>query len=125
MTLPGTPTNIGVRAYGILANTALEELLPLSEDMARSVALYYRVVGQTASLIMLESEQQYNDYNILESHPFSSVQNINPAQAIESISEEASRVARSGKQGGWIVGMAKLVAQKSCHRLQVVATPSR
>mmetsp|Transcript_15403 Transcript_15403/g.18724 ORF Transcript_15403/g.18724 Transcript_15403/m.18724 type:complete len:1106 (+) Transcript_15403:116-3433(+) len=97
--LPMAPTNIGVRAYGILANAALEELLPLSEDICRSVALYYRVVGRTASLIMLESEEQYKDYNIIESHFFSSVQDIYPSQVVQEFSAQASRVARSAFSG--------------------------
>jgi len=77
---PKRLTNLAVRAYGIHASAELEEKLPSSEVSARAIALYYRVAGRTASLVMLETERDYERHDILASYPFETVRSIHPAE---------------------------------------------
>jgi hypothetical protein len=52
-----------LRAFGIVAVSKLHEVLPESESVAQTYAVGYRVVGKTASLLMLEL-QDYATYGI-------------------------------------------------------------
>jgi len=88
-------TDQAKRAYGVIAVGMLEENLPLSEDATRALSLHYRVVGQTASLVMLESESDYQMYDIQASHPYSTVSDVVPSQIILDVAAENAAIARS------------------------------
>ncbi|MCA9716371.1 MAG: hypothetical protein KC468_16990 [Myxococcales bacterium] len=53
------------RAYGQVAVAQLEELGAAALKTATSYALHFRVTGQTSSLLMLESEEDYRSYGIV------------------------------------------------------------
>jgi Mg-chelatase subunit ChlD len=58
------PSGLAVRAYGMVATGQLEELLPSAERTATVYARHFRVTGKTCSLLMLESEADYQRFNI-------------------------------------------------------------
>jgi tetratricopeptide (TPR) repeat protein len=58
------PTDLAPRAYGQIATAGLEELQSRTYDMAVAYARHFRVTGQTCSLLMLESEADYQRFNI-------------------------------------------------------------
>ncbi len=52
------------RAYGQIATSVLEEMGKATEAASRAYAIHYRVVGETCSLVMLESEADYARFGI-------------------------------------------------------------
>ncbi|MEZ4382937.1 MAG: DUF2135 domain-containing protein [Nannocystaceae bacterium] len=57
-------STLAPRAYGEVAVAQLEELGLATADTATPYALHFRVTGQSASLLMLESEEDYRRHNI-------------------------------------------------------------
>ncbi len=55
---------LAFRTYGQIATNHLEEFGIYSEKFARHYATYFNVPGKTCSLLMLESEADYQRYNI-------------------------------------------------------------
>lgn len=52
-------SNLAARTYGEVAVAHLEEIGQPTEEPAAAYAMHFRVTGQTASLLMLESEEDY------------------------------------------------------------------
>lgn len=52
------------RIYGVIATEQLESLGDLEATLAASYANHFRVPGQSSSLLMLESQDDYQRYNI-------------------------------------------------------------
>ncbi len=52
------------RIYGQVAVGQLEEFSLVTEEYARPYATYFRVPGQTCSLLMLDTEEDYERFNI-------------------------------------------------------------
>lgn len=52
------------RAYGQIATAHLEELEAATEAQARAYATHFRITGRACSLLMLESEQDYERFGI-------------------------------------------------------------
>ncbi|OJJ23179.1 hypothetical protein BKI52_02150 [marine bacterium AO1-C] len=57
-------SELAKRVYGQIGTTQLEELGYLAEKEAIQYAVYYQVPGQTCSLVMLESERDYQRFKI-------------------------------------------------------------
>ncbi|RYE83763.1 MAG: VWA domain-containing protein, partial [Myxococcales bacterium] len=53
------PSVAASRLYGQVAVGQMEELLPANAEAARGYASHFRVTGQSASLLMLETEAEY------------------------------------------------------------------
>ncbi|HEU4732239.1 MAG TPA: DUF2135 domain-containing protein [Kofleriaceae bacterium] len=60
---PPLASPLAPRAYGQIATAHLEEL-PATESEARAYASHFRVTGRTCSLLMLESERDYERFGI-------------------------------------------------------------
>ncbi|MFH1532777.1 MAG: hypothetical protein ABIK09_18800, partial [Pseudomonadota bacterium] len=58
------PSDLAPRVYGQVAVGQLESFGAAAEDVAGAYARHFRVVGQTTSLLMLESEADYQRYDI-------------------------------------------------------------
>jgi hypothetical protein len=58
------PSPLATRAYGQVAVAQIEELLPATETIAPAYARQFRVTGKTCSLLMLESEADYQRFGI-------------------------------------------------------------
>ena len=57
-------SDLAPRVYGQVAVGQLESFDAAAEDVAGAYARHFRVVGKTTSLLMLESEEDYQRYNI-------------------------------------------------------------
>lgn len=57
-------TELAPRAYGQVAVGQLEEFEAQTEDVSKAYARHFRVTGQTCSLLMLESEADYQRFDI-------------------------------------------------------------
>jgi len=57
-------SGIAPRAFGQIAVQQMETLKPEGSDEINAYALYFRITGQTASLVMLDSEADYKRYKI-------------------------------------------------------------
>lgn len=52
------------RVYGQVATGQLEDFGHLTEELSQAYACHFRVTGRTSSLLMLESERDYQRFNI-------------------------------------------------------------
>lgn len=77
------PSPLAVRAYGQVAVGQIEELLPANEGPARAYASHFRVPGKTCSLLMLESEADYQRFNIRPEDDASVVQAREASRLVE------------------------------------------
>jgi uncharacterized membrane protein YgcG len=57
-------SDLAPRAYGQIAVAQIEELGTVAGSPARAYATHFRVVGSTCSLLMLESEADYERYGV-------------------------------------------------------------
>src|SRR5262249_52033449 len=57
------------RIYGQIATAGLEELGAPTEELAPAYAVYFRVTGRPASLLMLESEDAYQRAGVKPEDP--------------------------------------------------------
>lgn len=67
MTVPFTKridSELARGLYGQIAVGQLEELAHAAEETARAYATHFRIVGRTCSLLMLESDEEYESFNI-------------------------------------------------------------
>jgi hypothetical protein len=58
------PSALAARAYGQIATAHLEELELVTEAEARAYATHFRITGRTCSLLMLETEADYERFGI-------------------------------------------------------------
>lgn len=65
---PAQSSMLAVRAYGQVATNGLEEMGKSTELIAKSYAIHHRVAGETCSLVMLESDADYQRFNIKPEH---------------------------------------------------------
>lgn len=81
------------RSYGQIAVDQLEDLVEVTEPIATAYARHFRVTGKTASLLMLESEEEYRAYGI-EPKADASVIAGNPAAklVVDSLAQVATRL---------------------------------
>jgi len=57
-------SGLASRAYGQVATAQLEELEASTDAVSKAYATHFRVTGRTCSLLMLETEQDYQRFNI-------------------------------------------------------------
>jgi hypothetical protein len=82
------------RAYGQVATAQLEELLPATDAVAPAYARQFRVTGKTSSLLMLESEADYQRFDI---QPADDATVVGKSPAADAVSQAFAAIA--GKLG--------------------------
>jgi len=81
---------LAVRAYGQVATAHIEELAPVTEAMSKAYSIHFRVPGKTASLLMLESEADYQRFGIV---PEDFAKTIKSAQASRVVEDSLALAA--------------------------------
>lgn len=86
------PSRLAQRAYGEIATEQLEALAPLADAEARAYAIHHRVTGKTCSLLMLESEEAYERYEIRPDDEAAKVR-ANPVESVlQRLDDELARL---------------------------------
>ncbi len=85
------------RAFGEIAVAQLEELGRPIEEQARSFATHFRVTGQTCSLLMLESEEDYRRHGIEPAEDAEVVRGIGVAALVSQTLRSLGSVLESPK----------------------------
>lgn len=89
---PSIASGLAPRLYGQVATRQLEDLGDATEEPSKAYAMHFRVVGKTCSLLMLESEQDYQRFNIKPEEHAGFVSS-SPAQAlIQSVLAQAAKL---------------------------------
>lgn len=83
---------LAIRAYGQVATAQIEELAPVTEAMSKAYSIHFRVPGKTASLLMLESEADYQRFGIV---PEDFAKTIKSAFASRVVEDSLSLAAAS------------------------------
>ncbi len=87
------------RSYGIIAVKIMESLQQKRENkIIESYALHYKVVGRNASLLMLESERDYQNYNIKPSDNLLIVSQTRVSKVIATLQVLQRKSSRSDKE---------------------------
>lgn len=81
---------LAVRAYGQVATAHIEELAPVTEAMSKAYSIHFRVPGKTASLLMLETEADYQRFGIV---PEDFAKTIKSAQASRVVEDSLALAA--------------------------------
>ncbi|QDU69828.1 hypothetical protein [Engelhardtia mirabilis] len=81
--------SLAERAFGQIAVAQLEELEPASRTEAEDFALHFRVPGSSCSLLMLETEAEYEAYGLGERDTWDAVAELAVAATIERLWREA------------------------------------
>ncbi|MCP4441208.1 MAG: VWA domain-containing protein [Aureispira sp.] len=74
-------SDLAMRTYGLVATTQLEEFGFATEKYSKAYATHFRIPGKTCSFLMLESEEDYAEYNIKPEEDAFAVKS-NPASTI-------------------------------------------
>lgn len=85
-------TPLATRLYGHVGAVELETAGPSLRDAAEAYAICYRVVGRTCSLLMLESEADYQRFGILPQTPAEKAREVARCSAASLLAEDASRL---------------------------------
>ncbi len=85
------------RIYGQVATGGLEDMQPATEDVAVAYARHFRVAGQTCSLLMLETEQDYLRFNIKPEEDAFVVKSTPATLAMQSAEKRAAELRSSPK----------------------------
>ena len=78
-------SDLAPRVYGQVATGQLEDFDAATESVSRAYATHYRVTGKTCSLLMLESEADYQRFGIVPAKDLSLVQETLVAPLVEQI----------------------------------------
>ena len=90
-------SDLASRAFGQVATGALENVLPISEDVATAYARHFRITGQSCSLLMLETEEDYLRFNIKPEDDAFVVSSTAASSTIEKAFEKAARLLSDPK----------------------------
>ncbi|MCA9123175.1 MAG: hypothetical protein H6822_00215 [Planctomycetaceae bacterium] len=92
-------SELAARAYGQLAVGQLEDLGSSLEDVSVAYARHFRVTGQTCSLLMLDSEADYQRFNIKPEDDLFVVRSTPPADLITKKLDELAGKLSDAKAG--------------------------
>jgi hypothetical protein len=100
-------STLAARAYGETAVAAIEELDTALEPAAIAYATHFRVTGRTCSLLMLESQADYERFGI---NPDSSAQTVLSANAADIVASAWKKVgdALGDPKLGFLAMLARL-----------------
>jgi hypothetical protein len=107
-------SELAARTYGQVAVGQLEDLAAAAEPVATAYARHFRVTGQTCSLLMLDTEQDYARFNIKpEEDDF--VVKDRPAAAIVSKAVAKSMAALSDPKAAFLAWFGTLQQTSGVH----------
>jgi len=90
-------SDLAPRIYGQIATDCLEAMKSATEDVAVAYARYFRVPGQTCSLLMLETEWDYQRFDIKPEDDALIVQVMAASDALERAQQEYEQQRNSAK----------------------------
>ena len=103
-------SNLTNRIYGQMATNILEEFGHTTEKNSIAYAKHFSVPGQTCSLLMLESEEDYKEYNITASEDAFVVQSTSVNKIIGQVLRDIAAVLGNAKVKftNWLEKLAKI-----------------
>ncbi|MBA2543830.1 MAG: DUF2135 domain-containing protein [Deltaproteobacteria bacterium] len=113
-------TPLATRAYGQVATARLEELEDASGSIAKAYATHFRVTGRSSSLLMLDSEADYQRFNIKPDDDAYVVKSVAAAAEFDSQMKKLFDTLGSPKEA-FLAHLAKLEKHPSA-RLQPAAS---
>lgn len=85
-------TDIANRLYGQVAVGQLEDLGDSVFDVSSAYARHFRITGKTCSLLMLESEQDYQRFNIMPEEDLFVVRTKNASDLVSAVIKDQAAV---------------------------------
>lgn len=90
-------SDLAPRVYGQIATDCLEAMQTAAEEVAVAYARHFRVPGQTCSLLMLESEQDYLRFDIKPEDDTIVIQVLEATEALKNAQQRHEELRRSAK----------------------------
>ncbi len=90
-------TNLAKRTYGQIATNQLEEFDYLTEKYSVSYASYFQIPGKTCSLLMLETEEDYKQYNIRKNEDLFVIKSNNVNSIISNVLKNIGNLLGNAK----------------------------
>jgi hypothetical protein len=91
------PSQLAARTYGQVAVGQLEELALATEPCAAAYARHFRVLGQTCSLLMLDTEQDYARFHIKPEEDALVVASTTISQTLAKVLESSNKLLADAK----------------------------
>ncbi|APR86670.1 hypothetical protein A7982_12019 [Minicystis rosea] len=100
---------LAARVYGQVAVAQIEELLPVTDAVAPAYAREFRVTGKTCSLLMLESEADYQRFGIRPENDAAVIAQTLASRAVADALEKLAGQLGNPKRAflGWIDDLPK------------------
>ncbi len=100
-------SDMAPRSYGQVAVAGLEEFVAETESVATAYARHFRITGRTCSLLMLESQEDYDRFEIKEDDD-AFVVSKKPADPIIDAAREAMADQRFNSKATFVAWMERL-----------------
>lgn len=81
-------SEIALRAYGQVAVGQMEDFQQATEEFSKPYATHFRITGQTCSLLMLETEEDYQRFNIKPEDDATVIKNKLASEIIANVLEK-------------------------------------
>ena len=81
-------SDLAARSYGQVATSQLEEFLDTTLDLSVAYSRHFRVTGDTCSLLMLESEEDYLRFNIKPEEDAFIVKESSAAETVTKVQKD-------------------------------------
>jgi hypothetical protein len=100
------PSPLASRTYGQIAVAQLEELDSATEKLSTAYATYFRVTGKTCSLLLLETETDYQNHGVLPDDP-GAVQQSSASETVKRALQTIGASLGDPKAGflAWLDGL--------------------
>lgn len=104
---PQLSSSLAPRVFGETAVALLEDKAPVTDRQARAFATHFRVTGRSCSMVMLESEADYQRFGIVPNNEAQVVRETNLRTLVTSAEREAAATV-SDARGAFLAWMDRL-----------------
>jgi hypothetical protein len=104
---PALSSALAPRVFGETAVALLEDKAPVTDRQARAFATHFRVTGRSCSMVMLESEADYQRFGIVPNNEAQVVRDTNLRTLVSSAEQEAAATV-SDARGAFLAWMERL-----------------
>lgn len=104
---PSLSSSLAPRVYGETAVALLEDKAPVTDRQARAFATHFRVTGRSCSMVMLETEADYQRFGIVPSNEAQVVRETNLRAMLTGAEREAESTV-SDARGAFLAWLQRL-----------------
>lgn len=104
---PQLSSSLAPRVFGEVATALLEDKAPVTDRQARAFATHFRVTGRSCSMVMLESEADYQRFGIVPQNEAQVVRETN-LRSLAARAEQEAVATLSDARGAFMAWLDRL-----------------